>query len=50
MMEHPKLEWENLTGMRKRIIPQSFNINLAIVWNTVQDDLPLHKQAVKKLI
>jgi uncharacterized protein with HEPN domain len=50
MREHPKLEWENLTGMRKRIIPQSFNINLVIVWNTVQDDLPLHKQAIKKLI
>ena len=39
-----------MTGIRKKIIPESFNINLVNVWNTVQDDLPLHKQAIKKLL
>jgi uncharacterized protein with HEPN domain len=48
--EHPKLQWDNIAGIRKRIIPESFNINLVNVWNTVQDDLPLHKQAIKKLL
>jgi uncharacterized protein with HEPN domain len=48
--EHPKLQWANMTGIRKNIIPESFNINLVNVWNTVQDDLPLHKQAIKKLL
>ena len=48
--EHPKLQWSSMTGIRKKIIPESFNINLVNVWNTVQDDLPLHKQAIKKLL
>ena len=48
--EHPKLQWANMMEIRKKIIPESFNINLANVWNAVQDDLPLHKQAIKKLL
>jgi uncharacterized protein with HEPN domain len=47
---HPKLEWGNMAGIRKKIIPESFNINLVNVWNAVQDDLPLQKQALKKLL
>jgi uncharacterized protein with HEPN domain len=39
-----------MAGIRKKIIPESFNINLVNVWNAVQDDLPLQKQALKKLL
>lgn len=48
--EHPKLHWADMTGIRKRIIPESFKVNLVNVWNAVQDDIPLHKQAIKKLL
>ncbi len=48
--EHPKLGWSNMIGISKRIIPENISVNLAIVWNTIQDDLPLHKQAIKKLL
>jgi len=48
--EHPKLEWSSIIGIRKKIIPENFSVNLANVWNAVQDDLPLHKQAIKKLL
>ena len=48
--EHPKLQWDSMTSIRKKIIPESFNINLVNVWNTIQDDLPIHKQAIKKLL
>jgi uncharacterized protein with HEPN domain len=48
--EHPKLQWDNMAGIRKKIIPENFNINLVNVWNAVQDELPLHKQAIKKLL
>ena len=47
---HPKLSWSKLASIRKKIIPENFSVNLASVWNTVQDDLPLHKQAIKKLL
>jgi uncharacterized protein with HEPN domain len=48
--EHPKLQWAGMTDIRKKIIPESFNINFVKVWNTVQDELPLRKQAIKKLL
>lgn len=48
--EHPKLHWAGMIGIRKRIIPENFKVNLGNVWNAVQDDIPLHKQAIKKLL
>jgi len=39
-----------MTGIRKKIIPENFSVKLDSVWNIVQDDLPLHKQAIKKLL
>jgi uncharacterized protein with HEPN domain len=48
--EHPKLQWAGMTDIRKRIIPESFNINFIAVWNMVQDELPLRKQVIKKLL
>ena len=48
--EHPKLQWSNMIGISKKIIPENVSVNLAIVWNAIQDDLPLHKQAIKKLL
>jgi uncharacterized protein with HEPN domain len=37
-----------MTAHLQKIIPENFTVNLASVWNTVQDDLPLHKHAIKK--
>jgi len=48
--EHPKLQWDDMTSISKRIIPGNISVNLAKVWNAIQDDLPLHKQAIKKLL
>jgi uncharacterized protein with HEPN domain len=48
--EHPKLQWSNMMSISKRIIPGNISVNLANVWNAIQDDLPLHKQAIKKLL
>jgi uncharacterized protein with HEPN domain len=48
--EHPKLPLSNIIDVCKKSLPQNISINLATVWNVVQDDLPLHKQAIKKLL
>ena len=47
---HPKLPWSKMVGIRKKIIPEDFSVDPANIWNTIQDDLPLHKQAIKKLL
>ena len=37
---HPEIPWEQMIGMRNRLIHEYFRLNLAMVWETVQDDLP----------
>lgn len=48
--KHSKLPWGKMTGIRNKIIHEYFNINYAIVWDTVKDDLPLLKNSIKKIL
>lgn len=36
----PQMPWEDIIGMRHRLVHAYFDINLDILWRTVQDDLP----------
>ena len=36
----PDMPWESIVGMRNRLVHAYFDINLDIVWKTVQEDLP----------
>jgi len=38
--QHPELGWYNMRGMRNRIAHGYFDINLAVVWDTIQVSLP----------
>jgi uncharacterized protein with HEPN domain len=37
---HAEVQWTQLIGMRDRLAHGYFAINLDVVWNTVQEDLP----------
>lgn len=37
---HPRIPWRNMRGMRNRIAHGYFDINLDVVWDTVQTALP----------
>jgi uncharacterized protein with HEPN domain len=41
LARHPGLPWGAMRGMRNRIAHGYFDIDMAIVWETVQRDLPL---------
>ena len=47
---HPKLPWVKIIGIHNRIVSEDFKLDLAAVWNTTQDDLPLLKQTIRKLL
>jgi uncharacterized protein with HEPN domain len=36
----PEIPWEDIIGMRHRLVHAYFDINLDILWKTVQEDLP----------
>jgi uncharacterized protein with HEPN domain len=38
--KHPEVPWRNIRGMRNRIAHGYFDINLEVVWDTVQTALP----------
>ena len=38
--QHPQVPWRSMKGMRNRIAHGYFDINLAVVWDTVQIALP----------
>ena len=35
------IPWDDIIGVRHRLVHAYFDINLDILWRTVQDDLPL---------
>jgi uncharacterized protein with HEPN domain len=37
---HPEIPWQQMIGMRNRLIHEYFRINLEAVWETVQNDIP----------
>lgn len=37
---HPNIPWDQMIGMRNRLIHEYTRVNLTTVWETVQDDLP----------
>jgi uncharacterized protein with HEPN domain len=37
---HPEIPWEQMIGMRNRLVHEYFRVNLATVWDTVHNDLP----------
>jgi uncharacterized protein with HEPN domain len=37
---HPEVPWANIVGMRNRLIHGYFDVDLEILWRTVNDSLP----------
>jgi uncharacterized protein with HEPN domain len=38
--QHPEFEWRKIIGLRNRIVHNYFNIDVDIVWEIIQKDLP----------
>jgi uncharacterized protein with HEPN domain len=47
--QHPELPWKEMRGMRNRMAHGYFEINLDIVWDTVQQSLPVLEQQIIRI-
>lgn len=37
---YPEIPWKGMTGMRDKVIHQYFGVNLQVLWDTSQQNLP----------
>jgi uncharacterized protein with HEPN domain len=42
--------WQDISGMRNRLIHAYFDVDLDVVWSTVTKDLPLLKAELEKIL
>jgi uncharacterized protein with HEPN domain len=47
---HSQIPWQSMRGIRNRMVHGYFDINLDVVWDTVQQDLPSLKQQIEALL
>ena len=47
--EYKDIPWNEIAGMRNIIVHEYFNVDLEILWKTIQQDIPKLKKAIKKI-
>jgi uncharacterized protein with HEPN domain len=47
--QHSDIEWPKIIGLKHRIVHDYFNIDVEIVWEIIQKDLPLFKSRLSPI-
>lgn len=47
---HPEIPWNDVRGMRSIVIHEYFQVNLSIIWQTIQADLVSLEFSLRQLI
>jgi uncharacterized protein with HEPN domain len=47
---HPKIPCGTIIRIHNKIVGEDYKLNIPIAWNVIQDDLPLLKQTIRKLL
>ena len=48
--KHSDLPWQQIIGLRNRLIHAYFDVNLGIIWDIIQNDIPSLKGKISGLI
>jgi uncharacterized protein with HEPN domain len=47
---HPKVPWGTISRIHSKIIGEDYKLNISMAWDVIQDDLPLLKHTIRKLM
>jgi len=48
--QYPKIPWHIMRAMRNRIVHAYFSIDLKLLWDTIQNDLPPLSPMLEKIL
>ena len=48
--KYADVPWEDMVGMRSKLIHDYFGVDLNVVWRTVHEDLPPLRDAVAQIL
>ncbi len=47
--EHPEIPWRYIYGLRNRIVHDYEGVNLKLIWEIIQEDLPSLSEKLRKI-
>lgn len=48
--KYPLIPWDEIIGMRNKVIHEYFGVDEDILWKTVKEDLPLFKEQIEEFL
>ena len=48
--QHSAIDWRAISGMRNRVIHEYFNVDLDIVWTTIERDIPSLRDSLEQIV